>query len=60
MKRKRDNITNLWYADDIVLLASSKEKLQNILRKLKYASENYDIKINRSKIKLYIESKIIN
>ena len=33
------NINNLWYADDTILIAESKEKLKSLLMKVKEESE---------------------
>ena len=46
------NINNLRYADDTTLLAESKEKLKNLLMKVKEESEQADLKPNIQKTKI--------
>ena len=46
IKIYRRNINNLRYADDITLMAESKEKLKNLLMKMKEKSENVSLKLN--------------
>ena len=45
-------INNLRYADDIVLIATSKEELQRLLDKLNQVSGNYGMRINTKKTKV--------
>ena len=40
------NINNLRYADDITLLAESKEELKSLLMKVKEESEKIGLKLN--------------
>ena len=40
------NIDNLWYTDDITLMAESKEKLKRFLMKVKEESEKAGLKLN--------------
>ena len=40
------NINNLRYADDITLMAESKEELKSFLMKVKEESEKVDLKLN--------------
>ena len=40
------NIDNLRYADDIALMAEIKEKLKNLLMKVKEESEKAGLKLN--------------
>ena len=40
------NINNLRYADDITLMAESKEELKSLLMKVKEESEKLDLKLN--------------
>ena len=46
------NINNLTYADDTTLMAESKEKLKNLLMKVKEESEIVDFKLNIPKMKI--------
>ena len=45
-------ISNLRYADDIVLLASSAEELQDLVNRITRAGEEYNLLINSSKTKI--------
>ena len=40
------NIDNLWYADDITLMAESEEELKSLLMKVKEKSEKVGFKLN--------------
>ena len=46
------NINNLRYADEITLLAESKEGLKSLLMKVKEESENVGLKLNIQKMKI--------
>ena len=46
------NISNLRYADDIILMAESKEKLKSLLMKVKEDSEIFGLKLNIQKSKV--------
>ena len=46
------NINNLRYADDITLVAESKEELKNLLMKVKEESEKVGLKLNVQKMKI--------
>ena len=52
------NINNLRYADDTTLLAESKEKLKNLLMKVKEESEKVGLKFNIQKSKILASSPI--
>ena len=52
------NINNFRYADDITLMAESKEELKNLLMKVKEESENVSLKINIQKIKIMASGPI--
>ena len=52
-----ENINNIRYADDIVLIAGSEEKLQNLLQRVNEKSELKGIKINIKKTKVMVLSK---
>ena len=43
------NINNLRYADDITIMAESKEELKNLLMKVKEESEKFGLKLNIQK-----------
>jgi len=47
------NINNLRYADDITLMAESKEELKSLLMKVEEKSEKFDIKFNIQKTRLW-------
>ena len=46
------NINNLRYADDITLMAESKEELKSLLMKVKQESEKAGLKLNIQKMKI--------
>ena len=48
------NINNLRYADDILLMAESKEELNSLLMKVKDESENVGLKLNIQKTKIMV------
>ena len=52
IKTARRNINNLRYADDITLMAESKEKLKSFLMKVKEESEKVGLKFNIQKTKI--------
>ena len=52
------NINNLRYADDTTLMAESKEKLKNLLRKVKKEPEKAGLKVNIQKTKIMASSLI--
>ena len=52
MKIAGRNINNFIYADDATLIAESKEKLKNLLMKVKEESEKAGLKLNIQKIKI--------
>ena len=45
------NINNLRYADDIILMAESEEKLKNLLMKVKEESGKIGLKLNSQKLR---------
>ena len=45
IKTARRNINNLRYADDIILMAESKEELKSLLMKVKEESEKVALKL---------------
>ena len=52
------NINNLRYADDITLMAESKEELKNVLMKVKEESEKAGLKPNIQKTKIMASGPI--
>ena len=47
------NINNLRYADDITLMAESKEELKSLLMRVKEESEKAGLKLNIQKTKIH-------
>ena len=47
----RRNINNLRYADDITLMAESKEELRSLLMRVKEESERAGLKLNIKKLR---------
>ena len=52
------NINNLRYADDITLMAESKEELKSLLMKVKEESEKVGLKFNIQKTKIMASGPI--
>ena len=52
IKIARRNTNNLRYADDITLMAESKEELKSLLMKIKEKSEKVGLKLNIQKTKI--------
>ena len=52
------NINNLRYADDIFLMAESKEELKSLLMKVKEESEEAGLKLNIQKTKIIASGPI--
>ena len=52
------NINNLRYADNITLMAESKEGLKSLLMKVKEESEKTGLKLNIQKMKIMASSPI--
>ena len=52
------NINNLRYADDITLMAESKEELKSLLITVKEESEKVGLKLNIQKTKIMTSSPI--
>ena len=57
IKIARKNINNLRYADDITLMAESKEELKSLLIKVK-ESEKAGLKLNIQKTKIMVSGPI--
>ena len=57
-KIARRNISNLRYADDITLMAGSKEELKSLLMKIEEESEKADLKLSIQKTKIMASSPI--
>ena len=45
-----------WYADDIVLIATSQKAIQALINKLSSVSREYGLKINTKKTKVMVAS----
>ena len=58
IKIARRNINNLRYADDITLMAESKEELKNLWMKVKKESEKVGLKLNIQKTKIMASGPI--
>ena len=58
IKIARRNINNLWYADDITLIAENKEELKSLLMKVKEESEKVGLKLNIQKTKIMASDPI--
>ena len=58
IKIARRNINNLRYADDMSLMAESKEELKSLLMKVKQESEKAGLKLNIQKKKIMASSPI--
>ena len=56
IKIARRNINNLRYADDITLMAESKEELKSLLMKVKEETEKVGLKLNIQKTKIMASS----
>ena len=52
------NINNLRYADDIILMAESKEELKSLLMKVKEESEKAGLNLNIQKTKIMTSGPI--
>ena len=52
------NISNFRYADDITLMAESKEELKSLLMKVKEESEKTGLKLNTQKAKIMASGPI--
>ena len=52
------NISNLRYADDIILMAESEEELKSLLMKVKEESEKCGLKLNIQKTKIMASGPI--
>ena len=54
------NVNNLRYADDTTLMAESKEKLKNLLMKMKEESKKSGLKLSIQKTKITASGPIIS
>ena len=52
------NINNLRYADDTTLMAETEEELKSLLMKVKEESENVDLKLSITKMKIMASGAI--
>ena len=60
IKIARRNINNLRYAEDTTFMAESKEKLKNLLMKVKEESEKVSLKLNIQKMKIMTSGPMAN
>ena len=58
IKIAQRNINNLRYADNITLMAESKEELKHLLMKVKKESEKVGLKLNIQKTKIMVSGPI--
>ena len=58
LKRSFQNINNLRYADDTILMAESKEELKSLLMRVKEESEIAGLKLNIQKTKIMASGPI--
>ena len=58
IKISRRNISNIWYANDTIIMAENKEKLKNLLMKVKEESEKAGLKFNIQKTKIIASGSI--
>ena len=58
IKIARRNINNLWYIDDTILMAKSKEELNSLLLKVKEESEKVGLKLSIQKTKIMASGPI--
>ena len=58
IKIARRNINNVRYADDITLMAVSKEELKSLLMKVKEESEKVDLSLNNQNTKIMASGPI--
>ena len=58
IKIARRNINNFRYAEDIILMAESKEELKSLLMKVKEESEKVGLKLNIQKTKIMASGHI--
>ena len=58
IKIARRNINNIRYADDITLMAESKEELKSLLVKVKEERENARLKLNIKETEVMASSPI--
>ena len=58
IKIAKRNINNLRYANDISLMAESKEELKSLLMKVKEESEKVGLKLNIQKTKIMASGPI--
>ena len=53
-----ENINNLWYTDDTILMTESEEELKSLLMKVKEESEKAALKLNMQKTKITVSGPI--
>ena len=60
IKISRRNVNNLRYAEDIILMAESKEELKSLSMKVKEEHEKASLKLSIQKTKIMASSPIIS
>ena len=58
--QERDCLTNLQFADDVMLFATSKEKIRNVMCEFKKATEKVGLRIHPDKTKILSNQSTIN
>ena len=58
--QERDSLTNLRFADDVMLFATSKEQLRNMMYEIKKATEKVGLKIHPDKTKILSNQSNMN
>ena len=58
--QERDCLTNLRFADDVMLFATSKEQIQKMMNEFKKATEKVGLRIHPDKTKILINQSTIN
>ena len=58
--QERDSLTNLRFADDVMLFATSKEQMRNMIYEFKKATEKVGLKIHPDKTKILSNQSTIN
>ena len=58
IKISQKSISNLWYADDTILMAESKEELKSFLMKVEEKSEKVGLKLNIQNTKIITSGSI--
>ena len=60
LEQERDCLTNLRFADDVMLFATSKEQIRNMMCEFKEATEKVGLRIHPDKTKILSNQSNIN